>query len=724
MTNANISGANISNVTFTVPQKLQLLKNTDNRPRGEIQVSQVAGSMLLPILSAGSAVRDVPGIANATIKVMLPTTSLVSSDTIPDITLDIANFSHFYFPVVEDEYFQIQGVKYYVTGSTVRNFATGAAVDNITYGVKVIRLLAGSLTIIINSQNTLSSSSFVVPSYKINTDDPFSPITLPTSNSSAPIVYSSNNTNIATIDSSSGIITPVADSCGYVSFTASQVATETHESASIRSNTLFVNKLVDLSLPGLNQTFTLSTLASLDTSSISVENTDATAVFYVRLSDMTNLFQYQTDSFDVNNLDASDIRYYVFHRTIPTQLHINPSHAMMNKTESAGMLGSGAGYSANKSLVKHDFIRYIALRLFNTHYGVDLFQNEQELQENITYLGETVQHNIDTILSGISTTSANENMAYDASGNKYLTNDASGNTNLSRELFRQIAASEPSRFYNNGADISGSGLRQMPLHENDSINFKLTITAAPGQNIVTGVTIIPSRTYLIKMVLKNTVNTVSDNTNTMIGDSEMYPNSYPYSTAVTTYAPTGESSASVYNVYSPPAPIPIARYGYNGWYYANSTTWVNLAPAVRDRVKWVLPPNAAGSSTVADLRYIRMNMKVFNKTSLAFLVVSTQAGSSRKYTISAPNSLTNGTVYSFYMNFNSYVREPATVGATNAALTYSNVGSGSFADGEVITSISIETDSAAAAGTVEFTLSSVVVGESSGEKVYGFSANV
>ena len=178
-------------------------------------------------------------------------------------------------------------------------------------------------------------------------------------------------------------------------------------------------------------------------------------------------------------------------------------------------------------------------------------------------------------------------------------------------------------------------------------------------------------------------------------------------------------------MYSPPAPIPTARYGYNGWYYANSTTWVNVAPAVRDRVKWVLPPNAAGSSTVADLRYVRMNLKVFNTTSLPFLVVTTHAGSSRKYTISAaPNSLANDTVYSFYMNFNTYTREPATIGATNAALAYSNVGSGSFANGEVVTSIAVETDSAAAVGSVEFTLSSVVIGEAGGEKEYGFSANV
>jgi hypothetical protein len=119
-----------------------------------------------------------------------------------------------------------------------------------------------------------------------------------------------------------------------------------------------------------------------------------------------------------------------------------------------------------------------------------------------------------------------------------------------------------------------------------------------------------------------------------------------------------------------------------------------------------------------------MNLKVFNTTSLPFLVVTTQSGSTRKYTISSPNSLAAGTVYSFYVNFNTYTREPATVGATNAALTYSNVGTGSFANGEVVTSIAVETDSEAAVGSIEFTLSSVVIGEAGGEKEYGFSANV
>lgn len=723
MTNANISDANLSNVSFTIPQKLQLLKNTENRARSEIQVSQTTGTNILSVVS-NSAVRDVPNVANATFKVMAPNPTVVSGLNIIDISLDTANYAYFYFPINENELFRIEGVIYRINTSTsppkVKTYETNTVVENTTYGVKAIRLLAGSLTIIVNSQNTLSSSSFVVPTFKQNTDAPFSPTTLPTSNSNAPIVYSSSNTNIATINSSSGLITIVSDACGFVRFTASQVATETHESASITSNELFVNRRIDMSLPGLNQTFSLSTFATLDASSINLDSTDATAVFYVRLSDMTDLFQYQTDSADINNVDASDIKYYVLHRKLPTGLQLNPSHAMMDKNESAGMLGLGEGFSSDKSLVKHDFIRYIAQRLFNTYHGVDLFQNETELQENITYLGETVRHNINNILSGISTTSASEAMSYDASGNKYLTNDSSGNTNLCREIMRQIAASEPSRFYNNGENTAG--LKSVPLHENDSINFKLTITAASGQNTLTSVSVIPSRTYMIKMVLKNTVNTTT-NANTPVSDSEMYPNSYPYSSSVVTYAPTSDSSG-VYNVYSPPAPIPFSRFGYDGWYYSNTTTWVNVAQSIRARVKWTVPPTAAGSSTVADLQYIRMNLKVFNKTSLPFLVVYTQAGSYRKYTISAPNSLVNGSVYSFYANFGTYSREPATIGTTNAELTYSGVSSGAFANSEGITSIALESDNTAAAGSVEFTLSSIVVGEVGREKEYGFSADV
>ena len=723
-TNTSIKGANIADVSFSPLQKLQLLKNSDNRDIGQIIIPAVTGTTVLAAISESSPLRAIENLdlASATVSVVVPTTSTSPTAVLPDVVLNVSDSDKFYLPINESEFFQIEGVKYFATGGVVRNYLTNAVVEVISYNGTPVWLLAGSIVGLVLQTNTLNSSSFVVPSRMLLTaTTPFMPTTLPTSNhSETQIVYSSDNTNVATIDASSGQITITGNTTGFVRFTATQVQSATYAPGISVSNTMFVDRTVEFTLTGLNQVFNLSTLATLDASSISVESTDATAVFYVRLSDMNNVFMYQSDASDITNVNADDIKYYVFHRKWPSELKLNPSHAMLDKTESAGMLGHGEGFSSDKSLIKHDFIRYIALRLFNTIHGVDLFHNESELLENTTFLGETVRNNIDTILSSVSTTSTSQNMSYDASGNKYLTNDASGNTNLCRELMRHIASVAPSRFYGNVPNHAG--LKNVPFLEDDALQYKLVVQAAATQNLLTGVSEIPSRSYTIKFVLKNTVN-ASTNANAVVTDSEMYPNAYPYSTSVVTYAPTAESSSGVYNIYSPPAPVPFARFGYNGWYYTNSAAWVNVVPAVRNHVKWLVSANTA-TSTVSDLQYIRVNLKIHNTAALPYVMVYTQAGSSRKYAVVGGNgSLVNGTVYSFYINFNSYAREPAIVGATNAALAYT-VGSGSFANNETITSIAVETDSNATTSHVEFTLSSVVVGELNGEKEYGFEAAV
>jgi uncharacterized protein YjbI with pentapeptide repeats len=727
-TNTSIKGANIADVSFSPLQKLQLLKNSDNRDIGQIIIPAVTGTTVLAAISEASPLRAIENLdlANATVAVVVPTTSTSPTAVLPDVVLNVSDSDKFYLPINESEFFQIEGVKYFATGGVVRNYLTNAVVEVISYNGTPVWLLAGSIVGLVLQTNTLNSSSFVVPSRMLLTETtPFMPTTLPTSNNTTtPIVYSSDNTNVATIDASSGEIT-ITGTIGFVRFTATQVQNATYEPGVSVSNTMFVDRSVEFILTGLNQTFNLSTLAALDASSISIEATDATAVFYVRLSDINNVFMYQSDASDVTNVITDDIKYYVFHRKWPTELKLNPTHAMLDKSESAGMLGVGEGYAIDKSLNKHDFIRYIALRLFNTIHGVDLFHNETELLENSVFSGETVRNNIDTIMAGISTTSSSGSMAYDASGNKYLTNDASGNTNLCREIMRHMAAVAPSRFYGNVPNHAG--LKNIPFMENDTLQYKLVVQAAPTQNLLTGVSVIPSRSYTIKLVLKNTVN-ASTNVNTVVTDSDMYPNAYPYSSSVVTYAPTTDSS-NVYTIFSPPAPIPFSRFGYNGWYYTNSAAWVNVAPAVRNHVKWLVSANTA-SSKVSDLQYIRVNLKIHNTATLPYVMIYTQAGSSRKYAVVSGNgSLINGTVYTFYINFNSYAREPATIGATNAALGYT-VGTGSFANDETITSIAIETDSNAAAGNIEFTLSSVVVGELSAstsvksEKEYGFQASV
>ena len=229
----------------------------------------------------------------------------------------------------------------------------------------------------------------------------------------------------------------------------------------------------------------------------------------------------------------------------------------------------------------------------------------------------------------------------------------------------------------------------------------------------------------MKVIMKNDITGL----NTRVIDSEMYPNSYPYSGNVIS---VDANTPAVYADGSPPQAIPTVRYGYNGWYYANSNAWVNVSPTVRRKINWYLAPNVA-TSTVADLRYIRMNLRVFNRLSTQFFTVYTKATGSgdaggwykskRTYIIWNANSLTNGGKYCFYVNLNSYTTAPAVIGHTNAALTFTDVNFssvGSFASNEVLFAISIGSDSGSARGNVEFTLSSVIIGDASGEKEYGY----
>ena len=507
--------------------------------------------------------------------------------------------------------------------------------------------------------------------------------------------------------------------------------------------------------------------------SVGVEGSaNSDAVFYVKLSDMLSVFKFRTPretdgSLNLAIFDASsDIQYYVFRKCWPTSLKINPSHAMLDQSESSGMLtggsggsgGSGASFAANKSLVKHDFIRYISLQLFNTIHGVDFLSNESDLLENIVYYGESARVGIMAVLDTISTQSADITMAADVSGNRYLTNAQTSNTNISRELLRQIYLNVRERLsaLQGASDASGGGvMMSVPLVENDTLNIKVVIEPSAGQHTLTNrESAIPPRSYNIKLVIKNTVGGGSGSgsggggggINTTVDDSVSFPNAYPYSSNVQDISASNLSVApSVYADGSPPAPIPLIRYGYQGWYYTNSTSWVSAAPMTRNKINWYLPPNTAGVTTVGGLRYIRLSLHLFNHVSTPFVTVYTQptgsgdAGgwykSKRTYvclfgaTAQDGTTVGSNTNYCFYVNWNGFSVSPFTIAHSNVGLSLSTVNGsavGNFNSSEVIFAYSIGTNSTSAAGNVEFILSNVVVGEAGGvgggvvEKEYGF----
>ena len=439
---------------------------------------------------------------------------------------------------------------------------------------------------------------------------------------------------------------------------------------------------------------------------------DATSILYVKLDDMRNVFKFQTDSFDIDDLSANDIRYYVFKNKLPLSAKLNPSHSMIDVSGASGMMGTTGMFDSNKSLLKHDFTRYIAYKLFNTIHGVDLFNNESDLLENLAYHGEVIRNEIENKLQDISTTSSDATMPIDNSGNHYLTNAHNTNANISRELIRQIAGLRKNRF----SSISDtSDIQSVPLIENDSFNISITINPAENQHSLTGVSAIAARVYNMKIILKNDVT----NLNIPVVDSEMFPNTFAYSVKSINIP---FDSSNNYTPYSPPMSIPVSRYGFNGWYYKNTSEWISVDSNVRNKIKWSVSPNTV-SSTAGMLTYIRVNLKVYNTTTVPYIKIYTDS-SIRAYGISNVGALTANTKYTFYINFNSYSRVPAIVNHTSEELSEiisDSLYQGYFEPEEIINGISLETDTSESYDTIEFTASSIIIGETNGEKEYELS---
>lgn len=288
--------------------------------------------------------------------------------------------------------------------------------------------------------------------------------------------------------------------------------------------------MVNFTLSGLNTTLTMDLSGTLAGEAPAALDVSATAIYYVKTSDMLNVFKFQTDSFDVNDLSASDIKYYVFRDASgwPVNLKINPAHAAM----SAGAKLT-TGVDASKNLLKHDFVRYLAESLFNTVHGVDLFSNEDALLEDIAENGYAARLAIESALDKVNTTNVAAGYltsAVDASGYRYTTNALTGNTNICRELMRQIANGAASRF----AATAPSPLHQsVPLVNGDTLNFKVTVVAADNQHDLTGRTgPFDQRVYKIQLILTGTDESGNLLTGNVVPvDSASYALEYPYGVA-------------------------------------------------------------------------------------------------------------------------------------------------------------------------------------------------
>lgn len=257
----------------------------------------------------------------------------------------------------------------------------------------------------------------------------------------------------------------------------------------------------ELILDAFESSVSMLSSATLATLLIPELSSDAVAVLTVNVDDMRSVFMFKTNS-------DSDLKYYVNTDNWPV---LNAANAMLDHISSLNPVAVVS--AANKMMVAHDFMRYLALRLFGTSQGVDLFNNENELLQNLRLIcGQEAGHtmgDILTVLESVNLTGNHPSIISDPSGN-YMTNDDSSNQNICRILFEQLIGVAPDRFANL---VDSPDAQSIPFQPDDTISFKLTINASAGQEALTGVSAISPRSYKIKLIMKSAgqvANTIVD----------------------------------------------------------------------------------------------------------------------------------------------------------------------------------------------------------------------
>jgi hypothetical protein len=206
---------------------------------------------------------------------------------------------------------------------------------------------------------------------------------------------------------------------------------------------------------------------------------------------MQSLFQFQTDSTDINDISLNDIKYKVVYTSSdpisPLGIDIDTSSNV-----SSGAIANTAGLNQN---LTYDYVRFLAFKLFGTHLGVDLFNNEATLRSSLNY---KFKYQLDYILSN--------STGYEFPTDFVDPNNGITGTVMSSILF-QIINNSPERLaditaYEVGVDAtSGETWYKMPLLAGDKIYFRLTVEPHVDQSTTTTNATVTNRVYLIRGTL-------------------------------------------------------------------------------------------------------------------------------------------------------------------------------------------------------------------------------
>ena len=270
-------------------------------------------------------------------------------------------------------------------------------------------------------------------------------------------------------------------------------------------------------LEAFNADTQMDVSGSLDSSAVVLDDVSAVAVFDYDVQNFLDTFKFESDASDVDTIgDSTDVRYYVHKANFPefNPLHASLHTAKLDEVGASEKVSAGAaiatGYDTDESSIMHDFVRYLALRLFNTHHGVDLFANETALIADLSNVG-------DRDLWGDATKGITKALT-DAETANPMENNDTGADNLTRTLLLQLQRSQDGRdrLAASVASVGPGTQASVPLEAGDTVSFKVGIDAETNQHNLTGVNAIEKRTYRVVLHLRATAdvaNTTPDNAN-------------------------------------------------------------------------------------------------------------------------------------------------------------------------------------------------------------------
>jgi len=255
----------------------------------------------------------------------------------------------------------------------------------------------------------------------------------------------------------------------------------------------------------LNETLTAASLTIPDLAT-AVTNFDAIVTCTgPEEKTIQNSFYFKTDS-DIATTSSDDVKYYV--DTSQWSSIVTDLNPITNGTISV----ANGGFVADES-ISESFLRHLANKLFGTHLGVDLFNNETTVKADIETSCGTLATNISNTISSVSLSGSDSDLL-GSSGSHYLDDNTTSPKNITREFLYQLLKDTNSRnrfeTLANYAVEGQTGVYKIPLIAGDTISYALTISPHANQdaNVPTG-TSSTSRKFLVKLVIQENLPTTT-----------------------------------------------------------------------------------------------------------------------------------------------------------------------------------------------------------------------